>query len=307
MSRYYHADWSEAFQELHQWMEKYVSTGFHSSLNGPVVCTTWLLSNWQFDNNSHTHPDKYMDDTTKDQDTEFTHQNTDEVDLVKSLKRKFSERPRCFHLELSPEVPLQHDFVSWAVHVATGCTWWTRLHFSESEPGNSLPDHAPLRLTDCHCDLRGGKEPGDPAHLAFQEACLQAVRSSISDFKEITKSTLRIHASSISTTLLASSLLQHCRLGPELFSLYHSFLELAKGYPRMTVPSEWGKKQRKEVLDWIKTLPDSFAEEAKALEAQIIGLPWKEWADRVPCGERLDRGTSDSESSSIDESFVSSY
>ncbi|KAJ8073673.1 hypothetical protein PM082_011951 [Marasmius tenuissimus] len=257
----YHADWSQTFRGLHQWMEKY------------------------FDNDSHTHPNEYMGDTTKDHNSELTHRNTDEVDLVKSLKRKFSERPRCFHLELSPEVPLQHDFVSWAVHVATGCTWWTRLHFSKSEPGNSLPDHALLRLTDCHCDLRGGKEPGDPAHLAFQEVCMEVVKVCISDFEFINNlkySVLQLRAFGIFTTFLASSLLQHCRLGTELFSLCQSFLELAKDYPQMTVPSEWGEKQRKQVLGWIKTLPKSFAKEAKALEAQIIGLPWQEWADRVP-------------------------
>ncbi|KAJ8073697.1 hypothetical protein PM082_011975 [Marasmius tenuissimus] len=254
----YHADWSQTFQGLHRWMEKY------------------------FDSDSHTYPDEYMDNTTEDQDSEFTHRNTDKVDLVESLKCRFLKRPRCFHLELSPDVPLQHDFASWAVHVATGCTWWSRLHFSESEPGNSLPDHAPLRLTDCHCDLRGGKEPGDPAHLAFQEACKEVVKVCISDLEVATKSDLRVHAFGISNILLASSLLQHCRPGTELFSLFQSFLELAKGYLYMTVPSEWGEKQTIKVLGWIKTLPKSFAKEAKALRAQIIGLPWKEWADRVP-------------------------
>ncbi|KAJ8073696.1 hypothetical protein PM082_011974 [Marasmius tenuissimus] len=249
----HYADWSQTFQGLHQWIEEYSTLADKATAHKDPHNLS--------DNHPYSDAEEHMfNDAAGDGGSEFAHCGTDKVDILEGLKGRFLENPKSFHLELSPDinVPLQHDFTSWAVHIATGCKWWTRLR---PAPAGTLPDHMPLRLTDCHCDLSRGKKPVDSAHITFQEACMQVVKTLISNLEMIraTKSDPTashhlqpIYVYGISTTLLTPSLLQHCQLDTELFSLCQSFLNFAKSCPIMTVPYDQGEEQKQAVLSWIE-------------------------------------------------------
>ncbi|KAK1226098.1 hypothetical protein PQX77_010965 [Marasmius sp. AFHP31] len=93
------------------------------------------------------------------------------------LVQKLNKRPKCFHLEWPPGAYPSDDAMFWVVQVATGCLF----DLERQKPSN--PRQMPY-LTDCHCDLSGGIRSCDPRHLAYQEACIQLVRSYISHLEE---------------------------------------------------------------------------------------------------------------------------
>ncbi|KAK1233820.1 hypothetical protein PQX77_003007, partial [Marasmius sp. AFHP31] len=148
----------------------------------------------------------------------------------------------------------------------------------ESEPS----DVDDVRLTDCRCDLSGGSKSSDPEHLAYQEACRQLVKAYVSCFEELAQSDAEDDNTLDNLewcfiNMVYSSLLNHCCLDQELLLLCRTFFGLEKGCLKMRISSLVGKKGRKNILGWIETFPDEFAEEGKALKAQIRALPWKQW------------------------------
>ncbi|KAK1230262.1 hypothetical protein PQX77_006651, partial [Marasmius sp. AFHP31] len=201
--------------------------------------------------------------------------------LVQRLVHKFKNRPGCFHLVYPPGVTLRKNITNYLIGDATGCP--QRLHQVELEP----TDVDNVRLTDCHCDLSGGSELNDPQHLAYREACGQLVEAYVSLFKELAQSGAEDdntigHLGFCFKNMVTSSLLEHCCLDQELLSLCRTFFGLAKGCLKMQIYSENGAKGRKNMLGWIETFPGRFAEEGKALKAQVHALHWKQWARNHP-------------------------
>ncbi|KAK1216766.1 hypothetical protein PQX77_020597 [Marasmius sp. AFHP31] len=199
------------------------------------------------------------------------------LDLVERLVHKFKNRPGCFHLVCPPGVPPRKEVVNHIVGRAVG-------HFFMIEQVESQPsDVDDVRLTDCHCDLSGGSELSDPGHLAYQEACRQLVKAYVSLSEGVAQSNAEDgdtigNLGQCFLNMVYSSLLKHCCLDQELLLLCRTFFGLAKGCLIMQIDSRLGNMGRKNMLRWIKTFPDEFAEEGNALKAQVCALPWKQWA-----------------------------
>ncbi|KAJ8082917.1 hypothetical protein PM082_008774 [Marasmius tenuissimus] len=133
---------------------------------------------------------------------------------------------------------------------------------------------APLRITECQRNAQStGNESGDPAkHLAYQEACTRVVRAHFTKLEVLARTTGDDQELSLIFDDLAnSSLLQHCRPDTELISLCNTFLESAHGCSRMRVLAN-AEPIKARLYDWIETFPESFAQEAVALEVQISTL-----------------------------------
>ncbi|KAJ8075847.1 hypothetical protein PM082_021479 [Marasmius tenuissimus] len=194
---------------------------------------------------------------------------------ITRLQLRLERHPSCFHLEWQPDVSPHDHIVHWVVRRSTACMWGNEF---ELPKGNT---HQLPRLTECHCDLQhGGTESHNPQHLAYQDACLQVATAYVSHFKTLPKNSReKDESEDILMNLLYSSLLKHCRLGVELFSLCQTFFELAKGYTELkTFYQTTVKRARASVLlEWIEAFPDHFAGEAEALKSQILALPWEKW------------------------------
>ncbi|KAJ8096065.1 hypothetical protein PM082_022679 [Marasmius tenuissimus] len=187
--------------------------------------------------------------------------------VVDNNTRKFLGRPECFHLEWPSGVSPQLDVIDWVIRRTT-----SRLLLSHrSKPWRPSADQMPL-LTDCYCHLANGTESHDPAHLAYQEACLEIVKTEISRFKRLVTSPSPeswAEMRCIFIYMMQSSLLRHCRLDIELISLCQVFVEVLKGIPLMGPGLEQGKRN---ILAWIETFPDRFTEQARALKGQVLAL-----------------------------------
>ncbi|KAK1222340.1 hypothetical protein PQX77_014818 [Marasmius sp. AFHP31] len=203
--------------------------------------------------------------------------------LVKGLVHKFRNRPVYFHLEWPAGSPQDSQVVHRVIHYTARCRYRNGLATSRHSALQQLP-----RLTECHCDLSEGNELCDPGHLAYQEACLQMVKAFVSRFEMLTQGSARDHQSesgeltAIFGNLMESLLLQHCRLDTELLLLCRIFLQLAKRCPFMGVYHVEGERQRTNMLNWVKTFSDRFAEEAEDLEVRASALPWELWASADP-------------------------
>ncbi|KAJ8093522.1 hypothetical protein PM082_020380 [Marasmius tenuissimus] len=195
----------------------------------------------------------------------------DSVALVAGLVHKLENRPRCFHLEWSPGVSPPDDDVYWVVNFTTECSRPTRL--------NGSPSNMP-RLTDCRCDLSGGKESGDPGHLAYQEACMRLAKAFVSLFEELSKSGVKgeVELRCTFLNMVQSSLLSHCHLDTGLLSLCRTFFGLANGCLSMQVHTSEGEKGRANMFRWIETFQNEFNEEGETLKAQVLNLPWEQWS-----------------------------
>ncbi|KAJ8080337.1 hypothetical protein PM082_017170 [Marasmius tenuissimus] len=214
--------------------------------------------------------------------------------LVDGLLAKYSQCPDSFHLDLSPGVDYNNDFVRWATCWTTGCVAWA-LESNSRMPllGRSYLDNLPqFRLTDCSCNLTGRKLSEDPKHIAYQDACLQLLKFFILEFQvlsydgpdkpsHIQITNLDYDLDSIFIAIVSSSLLQHCRLDAELLSLCHTFFDYTQR------PSAQDEIQRAletqlatvhepvtKLLEWIETFPVDLTEEGEALKAQVLSLPW---------------------------------
>ncbi|KAK1217335.1 hypothetical protein PQX77_020016 [Marasmius sp. AFHP31] len=200
----------------------------------------------------------------------------DGADLVKGLVLKLQTRPRCFHLECPPGQSQQDNLIVWVVRNATGCSNGYTSPALNGIPPRGVDD---VRLTDCHCDLSGGSEAHDPGHLAYQDGCMQFAKANISYFIGFGQGIDNHNNAQMAfKRIVESSLLKHCRVHTELLSLCQTFFEHVKGCVKMRLFSDWGEEGRKNMLEWIETFPDRFAEEGEALKVQILGLPWKRWA-----------------------------
>ncbi|KAJ8077541.1 hypothetical protein PM082_001972 [Marasmius tenuissimus] len=201
----------------------------------------------------------------------------DHLNLTEGLLRKIRNHPKHFHLEWLPDVPPRQDIVYWAVQKAASCNWRTRLD-------GSRPSHAgDVRLTDCRCHISGGNVSRDPRHIAYQDACAQLAGAFTSLFEELSRSgaegafSVTTELQNIFLNMVQSWLLKHCRCDMELLVLCQRFIGLANGCLSLRIDPEAREGGRKNMLEWLKTIPDRFAEEKNSLEARFLSLPWERW------------------------------
>ncbi|KAK1235229.1 hypothetical protein PQX77_001555 [Marasmius sp. AFHP31] len=269
--------WDCAFKELLPWVRKYVrwpgicenkdkkeAVGNYSKAGKNTLLTA----------NSHSSCDSGQCEA--EAHNPKMAEEAEGRDLVQRLVHKFENPPGCFHLVYPPGATLQKNVVNYIVSLAAGGS--QLVEQVELEP----TDVDNVCLTDCRCDLSGGSESSDPGHLAYQEACRQLVKAYVSLFEELVQSgaedydTIE-HLGTCFENMVTSSLLEHCCLDQELLLLCRTFFGLAKGCLKMQIHPEDGEKGRKNMLGWIETFPGRFAEEGKALKAQVRTLPWKQW------------------------------
>ncbi|KAK1217668.1 hypothetical protein PQX77_019662 [Marasmius sp. AFHP31] len=171
--------------------------------------------------------------------------------LVERFVQKLQNYPGCFHLEWSSGVSPRNDVNHSIVHQTTRCPGHSQLDMS---PPSDIDE---VHLTDCHCDLSRGNEPCDPAHIAYQEACMELFKALVSRFEIFYQSgaegiTTIDELGSIFSNIVGSLLLKHCQLDMELLSLCQTFFGLANGCLVMRIEFEKGKAGRKNVLEWIE-------------------------------------------------------
>ncbi|KAK1234532.1 hypothetical protein PQX77_002264 [Marasmius sp. AFHP31] len=268
--------WDNKFKELIRWVEKY---------DGPRICQTIdkqkaAGTHSKVSKNARLKPDSNPScDNGQSEGEAHNREMAEEeegLDLVEGLVHKFKNRPGCFHLVCSPGAPPRKGAMYWLARYATGGPFTIRQVDSNPIDVNNVC------LTDCDCDLSGGSELSDPGHLVYQEACRQLVTAYVSHFEELAQSGAK-DRDTISNlwgcflNMVYSSLLEHCYLDQELLLLCRTFFGLMKGCLIMQISSWLGKQGRKNMLRWIETFPDEFAEEGKALKAQVRALPWKQW------------------------------
>ncbi|KAK1230047.1 hypothetical protein PQX77_006863 [Marasmius sp. AFHP31] len=253
-------DWESCFRNLVSWVKKYDVLDVNKSQDKKEVGDHPKASaDGQCEVKAHSHE---MD------------RERPGVGLVEGLVHRLQDHPKYFHLEWPLGVSPQNNVVSWVVDNATGCQKRTSLN------GTRPSDTNDVRLTDCHCDFSGGNESWGSGHLAYQEACLQHAKAYISLFKEHAQSNDIDKLQELECTFLnmvQSMLLAHCRLDTELLLLCQTFFGIAEGCLVMGIDEEEGERGRKNMLAWIETFPDRFAEEGEALKAQFLGLPWEQW------------------------------
>ncbi|KAJ8076262.1 hypothetical protein PM082_000681 [Marasmius tenuissimus] len=188
------------------------------------------------------------------------------------LMERFRKRPECFHLEWPPGACPSDDAMFWVVEAATGC-----IHVEGRKPSD--PCQMPY-LTECRCELSGGIRSCDPQHVAYQEACMQLVRSCVPRLEKI----IQIHLPGLRPymppvlqqlfhNLAHSLLLKHCHLDTELLSLCRSFFELVECGVKVGAISLGHVPGAKwKLVEWVEAFPDRFAEERESLKAQFLAL-----------------------------------
>ncbi|KAJ8082927.1 hypothetical protein PM082_008784 [Marasmius tenuissimus] len=173
--------------------------------------------------------------------------------LAQGVMDKLRILPKSFHLEQLAGPLLDADLVV-AVLIATQCLAYDgTLTSATKENLRKYQRQAPLRITECHCNDHcqpTENESGDLAkHLAYQEACTRVLRAQVTEFELLAKSTRQAELVTIFHYVVGSSLLQHCRLDIELFSLCIKLFESARVLPpEMQIPR--GKKDR--LCGWIE-------------------------------------------------------
>ncbi|KAK1234139.1 hypothetical protein PQX77_002651 [Marasmius sp. AFHP31] len=248
--------WEDHFRDLVSWVKKYHVLDMNKSQDKKEV---------------RDHPKAGADDQCEAKAHScMMDKERPGVDLVEGLVHKLQNHPKHFHLEWPSGSSPWKNVMHWVVDCATGCPNTTGS--DRKEPSDTDNVH----LTDCHCDLSGGKESWDSGHLAYQEACLQHAKAYIPHFEELAQSNL-YKAKRLFLNIVQSLLLAHCRLDTELLSLCWTFFGIAKGCLGMRIDEEDGEIGRNNILAWIETFPDKFAEEGEALKVQFLGLPWEQW------------------------------
>ncbi|KAJ8091652.1 hypothetical protein PM082_020886 [Marasmius tenuissimus] len=281
--------WQGQFKELSQWVEKYPPHAEIGHDDGQLkqICSADVADN---------HNKQYVRHVRSPSPNHPSHANTvkrgdvfhrtihgwNGIDLVEALRHRLRNLPTCFHLECSPGVEPQQKHVYRMVEYATD--WLDQYLDSKIDWSQN-----PLLLSECHCDLSGGHESHHPQHVAYQDACMRYARALTSEFAEIAPGAGQSaqHDSELGAilcNLVGSALLKHCRLDTELLSLCRTFFELVKGFRSVFVwiqaERKWSKRDgRANLLEWIETFPEKFAEEGRALKSQVLSLPWVEEED----------------------------
>ncbi|KAK1215954.1 hypothetical protein PQX77_021424 [Marasmius sp. AFHP31] len=273
-------DWDGEFKKLVRWVESYDGPRIYENMDKHKVAETQL----KVSKNARLKPDSHPSCDNGQSEVKAHNckmaEEEEGLDLVERLFHKFKNRPSCFHLVCPRGVPPREDVIHYIVSNTVGCP------FTVAQVESKPSDVDDVRLTDCCCDLSGGSNSSDPGHLAYQEACRQLVKAYVSCFEELAQSSLK-DSNTIGdlgncfSNMVFSSLLKHCRLDQELLLLCQTFFGLVKGCLKMKIDSGFGKEGRKNILGWIKTFPDEFAEEGKALKVQVRTLPWKQWVENV--------------------------
>ncbi|KAK1224686.1 hypothetical protein PQX77_012433 [Marasmius sp. AFHP31] len=202
----------------------------------------------------------------------------DSVHFVEGLVHKFQELPRRFHLDHPRGVFPRTELIYWIVRHTTSCYY---IAGPNGSPPNAIDD---ICFTDCHCGLSGRGVSRDPGHIAYRDACLQLVKAFISRFGELAQSgknnTIRDirEMGWIFLNMVESPLLQHCRLDEELLSLCWPFFKIVKGCSAMWINPSDEEHVRANMLEWIETFPIVLAKEGERMKAQVLALPWKQWA-----------------------------
>ncbi|KAJ8082923.1 hypothetical protein PM082_008780 [Marasmius tenuissimus] len=181
-----------------------------------------------------------------------------------------------FHLEKLSGPLQEHDLVS-AVLITTEGVRDTQLAHNAREKHQR---QVPLRITECHCNAQStGNKSGDAAkHLAYQKACTRVVRAYVTEFEALARTTGHdLELRCILDNLVNSSLLQRCRLDTKLISLCNTFFGSACGCSRMWMEYSDAARMKGRLSTWIETFPESFAQEAADLTAQVNALPWDTW------------------------------
>ncbi|KAK1221832.1 hypothetical protein PQX77_015353 [Marasmius sp. AFHP31] len=232
-----------------------------------------------------------------------SHRVTDgwnDVDLMEAQMHRLQRLPRCFHLEWRPGFEPQLEIVCHVAELATECPYFIGM-------GTGTIDwtQQPVLLSECHCDPFGEHGSDNPQHVAYQDACMQYAKALTSVFAEMIArgererrdaALGRINLEDIFCNFVDSALLKHCYLGTELISLCQTFLELVKACPPVF---EWTVRElseyrdgRANLLEWIESFPETFAEEGKVLKAQVLALPWDHYVD-YRRGREIDIGGSE--------------
>ncbi|KAJ8082901.1 hypothetical protein PM082_008758 [Marasmius tenuissimus] len=202
--------------------------------------------------------------------------------LEQGLVDKLDRLPNSFHLE-QLSGPLRDDDLIVAVLVTSECSMGTLLARNATE---RYQRQAPLRITECQCDAQSiGNKSGDAAkHLAYQEACTRVVRAYVTKFEVLARTNDDVwELNRIFITVVDSALLQHCRLDTELFSLFNTVFASARGCSLLQFYGGTNDRERLKarLSDWIKTFPESFAQEAAEIKAQVNTLSWDKWGVRI--------------------------
>ncbi|KAK1217887.1 hypothetical protein PQX77_019441 [Marasmius sp. AFHP31] len=242
-------DWYHVFNELASWMRKHHVLGISQNKdeNQSRDCGG-------AEENTRLKAKGYPSYDKRQWVVEAHSRGMDEGDgpsLVERIVHKFQNHPGCFHLEWSSGVSPRSDVNRWIIQQATRCPGYSQMNMSPP----ILVDE--VRLTDCHCDLFIGNEPCDPAHIAYQRACMELFKAFVSRFEIHHQSDAKDFSAisklgGIFRDIMGSLLLEHCRLDMELFSLCRTFFGLAEGCLVMGIGPEKGERARKKVLEWIE-------------------------------------------------------
>ncbi|KAK1217730.1 hypothetical protein PQX77_019602 [Marasmius sp. AFHP31] len=271
------SNWKRNFVQLVPWVRKYDDPGICENKDKKEAVGDYSKAGKNTLLTAHSHSSCDSSQCEAEAHNPKMAEEAEGRDLVQRLVHKFENPPGCFHLVYPPGVTLQKNIMNFLAIYATGC------RYCLSQVQSAPTDVDNVRLTDCHCDLSGGSESSDSGHLAYREACGQLVEAYVSLFEELAQSGAE-ETDTIEDlgycfeNMVTSSLLEHCCLDQELLSLCQTFFGLAKGCLKMWIRSEVGAKGRKNMLGWIETFPGRFAEEGKALKAQVFALPWEQWA-----------------------------
>ncbi|KAK1221830.1 hypothetical protein PQX77_015351 [Marasmius sp. AFHP31] len=297
--------WRELFEELVQWLERYVSFDLllfailKPNLKSLYQQPHSVAIRHSDDQSSRIHGDDVNDhDMGRDCHTKSpnpdhsSHRVADgwnDADLMEAQMHRLCNLPRCFYVEWRPGVEPQLEIVYRVVECVTECPYPIPL-----STGTVDWDQLPVLLSECHCDPSGEHGSHNPQHIAYQDACMQCAKDLTSMFAEMIARGERerrdaasgvIRLEKIFCNLVESALLKHCHLGTELISLCQTFLELVKACPSVL---DWAAKDlhvvhmvngRVNLLEWIESFPAKFAEEGKVLKAQVLALPWDRYGD----------------------------
>ncbi|KAJ8094287.1 hypothetical protein PM082_006827 [Marasmius tenuissimus] len=183
--------------------------------------------------------------------------------LVRELTQRLSHLPNCFHLERPPGMSPQDDVAYMAVLLERECSVTgvisedqIRRVYSRSDPQEEF-----FHITECHCDVNGGKESDEPHHLAYQNACREFLKAHMSKFDMLAGkylSNVRIKIRWLRRRfeeVVDSPLLYRCRVDAELLSYFQTFFKSAQNCSPLNeirFQDHGREARRRKLLEWTK-------------------------------------------------------